>query len=63
MAGMKKLALESLREFEAVSGMGVRAVVGDKSKCQNKLYSEFPFSILPTKTAIGNADGTYVFLK
>jgi Cu+-exporting ATPase len=30
MAKSKKLVLENLREFEAVSGMGVKALVGDK---------------------------------
>lgn len=55
IATIKKLVLENLREFEAVSGMGVRAVVGNKQVFfgNRKLLQKFqiPTDLIEQKMA------------
>lgn len=66
MATIKKLALENLREFEAVSGMGVRAVVGNKQVFfgNRKLIQKFqiPTDLIEQKMAKLESEGKTVMI-
>ena len=66
MATIKKLVLENLREFEAVSGMGVRAVVGNKQVFfgNRKLIQKFqiPTDLIEQKMAKLESEGKTVMI-
>ena len=66
IATIKKLALENLREFEAVSGMGVRAVVGNKQVFfgNRKLLQKFqiPTDLIEQKMAKLESEGKTVMI-
>ena len=66
MAQTKKIAIENLREFEAVSGMGVRAVVGNKQVFfgNRKLIQKFqiPTDLIEQKMAALESEGKTVMI-
>ena len=66
MARAKKLTIENLREFEAVSGMGVRAVVGNKQVFfgNRKLVQKFqiPTDLIEQKMAKLESEGKTVMI-
>jgi P-type Cu+ transporter len=66
MARIKKLALEDLGEFEAVSGMGVRAVVGNRHVFfgNKKLVQKFaiPSDLIEQKMAKLESEGKTVMI-
>jgi Cu+-exporting ATPase len=66
MAGTKKLAIENLREFEAMSGMGVRAIVGNKKVFfgNRKLVQKFqiPTDLIEQKMTKLESEGKTVMI-
>jgi Cu+-exporting ATPase len=66
MAREEKMPLEDLREFEAVSGMGVRAVIGNKqvSFGNRKLVHKFeiPSNLIEQKMANLESEGKTVMI-
>jgi Cu+-exporting ATPase len=66
MANEKRLPIENLTEFEAVSGMGIRAIVGNKQILfgNRKLVQKFdiPFDVIEPQTTKLESEGKTVMI-